>query len=463
MYKKLAALCKWFEIIHSKNKGDFMMELIKIGYNWIHNNSKFFTERPFGIPDYELILFRSKVNLYHKKETILITSPAIFIYIKNTPQKYGCADEMLLTDWFQFNSDMTNNNENEIELLLKLLNIPVQTPIYISDIHTISELIKDLRYEYRQSGLYQKYLIDAKIRNILCKIACIYHQQKDIPQYTNKYFNTFVNIKNRIHSNHGVDTIEKLAKEVHISVSYFHYIYKSIFKSSPYNDIIKSRLSYACHLLRGQDISIAEVAEKCRYSNVEHFIRQFKQYMKCTPQKYKNDPDKNYDIYSTKINSEYKKSKNYKNIEPNKANDEFYTIIHYYGKVIDIYAGSADEGTPAITYSNTGAVNQIFNFEKLLDGSYKIAAVHSNLVLSPETADNGAKIVQQNWDGNDLQKWYIYPVENEWIKITNAKTGYCLYASHDKYEDSQEGYTYDIVYQFIYNATYTQFWKLKKF
>lgn len=264
-----------------------MLKINSIGFKWIHEESSFSINRPPGTKDYLFLLFHSKVNVFFETETLHITSPAVFIYRKGTAQRYGYAGEPFINDWVHFDSDETKSGE--VEILLKTLDIPVQTPIYINDTQTISNLISDLEYEYRQpNNLFQKNLIDAKVKTLLCKVACICHQEKNIPKAMNKYRSEFTNIRNSIYNIHGAYNIADFAEQVNMSVSYFQHVYKILFNSSPGQDIIKSRIFYACVLLRSENISIANISEKCRYSNVEHFIRQFKQHMKCTPGEYRN-------------------------------------------------------------------------------------------------------------------------------------------------------------------------------
>ena len=269
-----------------------MIKINSIGFNWVHadipEDNKFFISRPHGTFDYLFLLFRSKASMVLGAKHVTLNSPAVFIYPKEREQKYGYAGEPFINDWFHFDSE---TDSSEIETFLETLDIPVQTPVYMNDIQTISGLVKDLEYEYRQFGLFQENLIDAKIRALFCKIACICHQEKHIPQTTNKYRKNLTDIRNKIyslHENKGTDNIPMLAKQVNMSVSHFHHVYKVLFNSSPGQDIIKSRLSYACILLSSESTPVADIAAKCGYANVEHFIRQFKQYMKCTPREYRN-------------------------------------------------------------------------------------------------------------------------------------------------------------------------------
>lgn len=260
---------------------------IGVGFNVIHDDTAFCVER-YGIPDYLFLLFRSKVEIFIEKESFIVDSSAIIIYPEYIKYKYGYAGEPLVHDWFHFHSDFTDN-KNETSELFKTLNIPMNTIIYIDEFQTISNSIRDLEYEYRQPGIFQNQLLDAKIRALFYKIACICHQEKNIPTSMNKYRKEFINIRNQIYRLHGIDiSVSYFAEQVDMSESYFRHVYKILFNVAPGHDIIQSRLQYACNLLKYEKFSVASIAEKCKYSNTEHFSRQFKQYMKCSPCQYRN-------------------------------------------------------------------------------------------------------------------------------------------------------------------------------
>ena len=265
-----------------------MIKIIDIGFDFTHDDSDFRIDRKTGTPDYLFLLFRSRVKVFFNEsgkneKPFIVEYPAVMIYPKGHKHKYGYADEPLVNDFIHFDGDA-----NEIAELLKILNIPMNTLIFIDDFQIISNLIWDLEYEYRQPGMFKGHLLDAKIRVLLCKIACICHQEKNIPQSVNHHRKEFTNIRNRIYQLHGPDiSIPELAGQLYMSSSYFHRIYKILFNASPGQDMIQSRINYACILLRSEIISVAKISEMCHYSSVEHFIRQFKQYMKCTPGEYR--------------------------------------------------------------------------------------------------------------------------------------------------------------------------------
>lgn len=81
--------------------------------------------------------------------------------------------------------------------------------------------------------------------------------------------------------------IDKMAKQVWLSRSRFTVLYKDFFCVPPKEDLINIKLKCAKDLLENTDVSVKNVAKKCGYDSVEHFIRLFSQRMGITPLKYR--------------------------------------------------------------------------------------------------------------------------------------------------------------------------------
>lgn len=77
-------------------------------------------------------------------------------------------------------------------------------------------------------------------------------------------------------------TLEQLSGIAYLSPRHFDRIFKKIYHVSPFEYILKLRLSYACDLLK-EKISISSVAEKSGFSDSNYFARCFKKEYGCTP------------------------------------------------------------------------------------------------------------------------------------------------------------------------------------
>ena len=77
--------------------------------------------------------------------------------------------------------------------------------------------------------------------------------------------------------------------------------------------------------------------------------------------------------------------------------------------VISIALASDKDEANALLYANEYHENQIFNFEYLGDGYYKISAVHSGKFLDVYDGEkkSGANVQQYRWKGGNNQKWVV--------------------------------------------------------
>lgn len=93
------------------------------------------------------------------------------------------------------------------------------------------------------------------------------------------------------------------------------------------------------------------------------------------------------------------------------------------GLALDVYGGSLGNGVSIIQWTYTGNNNQIWNFEPLGDGSFRIISVKSGKVLE---AVAGGSVVQNAWLGGDAQKWTIQDSGSGYCKIVSRSSGKAL-------------------------------------
>ena len=63
--------------------------------------------------------------------------------------------------------------------------------------------------------------------------------------------------------------------------------YHRYFTVSPQEDLIITRLRYACTLLAQSELNIEQVAEQCGYNAFSYFFRLFHQRFDMTPMQYR--------------------------------------------------------------------------------------------------------------------------------------------------------------------------------
>ena len=90
-----------------------------------------------------------------------------------------------------------------------------------------------------------------------------------------------------------------------------------------------------------------------------------------------------------------------------------------------IHAANAANGAAAHLWEAANSDNEIFNFERQSDGTYKITVLCSNKVLdNPNlSVSNGTQLKFYDWNGGDNQKWYVFSRGGGDVKIINKYSG----------------------------------------
>lgn len=310
-----------------------MLKITNLGYNSTHAHG-INMERPNGMGHYLMLLVKSAAYFEFSEKAICccccrqetnstadellkgnlpfdrnarhagmirqyVNTPAFIIYTKDAPVYYYSDDEYV-NDWINFDdvSDENTNSEskeagndnkdNSISDFMRNLNVPFNRLTLLSDYTELSQLIRDLRQEFHQTGSHHEEILDAKLRAILYKYSDTYHLETQLSDKLKLHRPLFHEIRNGIYSQHSPKkTVSELAEAASLSVSYFQHIYKELFGIPVIQDIIRSRIERACYLLTVTPDSVAHIAESCGYENVEHFNRQFKEITGFSPNQYR--------------------------------------------------------------------------------------------------------------------------------------------------------------------------------
>ena len=316
-----------------------MLKIKNLGYNSTHTHG-INMERPNGMGHYLMLLVKSAAYFEFPENAICcsccrheagttadellkgnlpydrnarhpgmirqyVNTPAFIIYTADAPIYYY-SDDVYVNDWINFyetdknsqdEADENNQSRSDSSYLtadgsisefMRSLNVPFNRLTLLSDHTELSQLIRDLRQEFHQTGSHHEEILDAKLRTILYKYSDAYHLETQLSDKLKVHRPLFHEIRNGIYSQHSPKkTVSELAEDASLSVSYFQHIYKELFGVPVIQDIIRSRIERACYLLTVTPDSVAHIAEVCGYENVEHFNRQFKEITGFSPNQYR--------------------------------------------------------------------------------------------------------------------------------------------------------------------------------
>ncbi|WNS46045.1 AraC family transcriptional regulator [Paenibacillus sp. MMS20-IR301] len=234
--------------------GNFVID-VPVGYHWLLVVTK--TPGQFWVngrleeyPAHSVILYRPQQKVYYR----------------------ACTSQFV-NDWIRFESDEHYITESPL---------PFGVPFALSDPDYCQKLFELLVSEHNFNRDCRESSISLLLRTLFNKLWESYFQDNITPQYYK-----LLKLRTAVQSNPGdYWTVSKMADSLRISPGYLQNIYKKTFGISCMDDVIASRIRMAKEYLIHNAQSIAEVASRCGYQNVEHFCRQFKQITGHTPRSY---------------------------------------------------------------------------------------------------------------------------------------------------------------------------------
>lgn len=257
-------------------------ELHRVGYHFVHENGVNI-DRIHGTNDYLFLYLKTNVTILTADGEVHTTEPSFLLYEKGFRQKYRDTTGPFVNDWMHFDKE-------DAKEFFAQIDIPLNRIMILHSSKDISAMIQGIRVESKQQGKYHKEIMDAKMREMFYKFSDIYHEEIKCSDKLNRYRRDFNEIRNKIYNfnpNQMISNVSTIANSLNLSTSYFQHIYKQLFGVSVMNDIIKSRIEYACYLLSSNTDSVSEIAFRCGYENKEHFTRQFKEVTGYTPRQYR--------------------------------------------------------------------------------------------------------------------------------------------------------------------------------
>ncbi|MFF6780460.1 RICIN domain-containing protein [Streptomyces sp. NPDC012510] len=94
------------------------------------------------------------------------------------------------------------------------------------------------------------------------------------------------------------------------------------------------------------------------------------------------------------------------------------------GKVLDVAGAGTANGAKIIQYASSGATNQQWRFLPNADGTFRIAARHSGLLLeSPGGSAQGGRLDQWQDTNSDNQRWKLVDAGGGRYRIVNVRNG----------------------------------------
>ena len=200
-------------------------------------------------------------------------SKTFIIYDKNTLRSFSSPSCNLVHDWF---------HARGLKSLMEKYGLLFGVPYTLAHSSFISEIVSETEYEFMGKKPFYEDIINSKIELLFAKISRSLSEKEE--GTSKAYYNEFVYLRNEIMLTYNEDwSAERMAAKVNLSTSKFYEVYKEFFGVTPQKDLQEARIEHAKNLLCQGSCSVSEVAGAVGYTNVYHFIRQFKKLCKVTP------------------------------------------------------------------------------------------------------------------------------------------------------------------------------------
>ena len=233
-----------------------------------------------GKRDYTLYFFKS-TTLSKTRLGLHEASPGDCILIApGFPHYIKSKGEQWTYDAISFKGSDASRLVNQIPIETNEVHSPLQS-------YFIDSLLEKIAKECRALDMHWERIIACTLDELLTKIVRFSKQDfvLSMPDHSQK----LRELRMEVHETfHLPWTIKKMAEKLKLSSSRFASLYKQEFKTSPTEDLIKTRIEQAKKMLSTTKVSVKQVSVACGFESVHYFHRAFKKRIDITPKHYQN-------------------------------------------------------------------------------------------------------------------------------------------------------------------------------
>ena len=163
------------------------------------------------------------------------------------------------------------------EFLEKIFKSNSFSPI-ICENSMIERFLNDVYTELTDSDEHSALMIDTAVTNFfinVCRKAKPFDQAKSLRMHNSTEL--YTKISNKIIDEYSTITFNEIADYVHFSGPYFSKIFNSIFGMNFTRYLNNVKVASAIELIRNENYSMTEIAEKCGFKTIRSFNRVFKE------------------------------------------------------------------------------------------------------------------------------------------------------------------------------------------
>ena len=255
------------------------MFVSRIRHDWPEKGG-FVISRPEGLEEYTFLHFTTAAHCKIGTQYIEARPGACIFYAPGVPQ------------WFYSPQDVIHNwmhTDGSLANLLEHYEIAQNQLLYPTDTAFISEIFRKIEVEHFSDNPYKQELIEGYVKEFIIKFSRALHSETPSSAVKRKDREKLRSVRQTVLSLPEKKwTVAEMAALASLSPSRFHAVYKSVFGTSPMQDVIEAKISYSQSLLLADEqLTLPAVAEQLGYNDQYHFIRQFKAVTGETPGGYR--------------------------------------------------------------------------------------------------------------------------------------------------------------------------------
>ncbi|WP_127530151.1 helix-turn-helix transcriptional regulator [Paenibacillus kobensis] len=244
-----------------------------VGCNSAHSGD-FVYDFPEGHDFWLLIITQTPAAFWVQGEVKDYPANCAVLYPPRHKIYYRACSDQFIDDWVRFDSTESYVTETAFPLGLP---IPVPDPGYCHQLFQLLAVENFLSCDYREHS------IDYLFRLLFNKLLEASSAKDNSP-----HDHILLDLRKAVYTNPGNPwTVAAMADYVLLSPGYLQALYKSRFGISCMDDVIQCRIRLAKEKLLYGHLRIADIGTLCGYKNVEHFSRQFRQIVGCTPREFR--------------------------------------------------------------------------------------------------------------------------------------------------------------------------------